>query len=40
MIPAHASGVALSNDGSISMVDSAENQNACQGAAISLALTS
>ncbi len=40
VIPAHASGVALSNDGSISMVDSAENQNACQGAAISLALTS
>jgi hypothetical protein len=39
-IPAKGSEVALSNDGSISMTDSAENQDACKGASISLALTS
>jgi hypothetical protein len=40
VIAAHASGVALANDGSISMADSEENQDACQGATISLALSS
>jgi len=40
VIGAHASGVALTNEGSISMADSEENQDACQGATISLALTS
>ncbi len=39
VIAAHATGVAL-KDGSISMADTAENQDACQGATISLALTS
>jgi hypothetical protein len=39
-IAAHASGVALSGEGSISMADSEENQDACQGATISLALSS
>ena len=39
-IPANTSGVALSNSGTIKMTDSAENQDACQGATISLALTS
>ena len=39
-IPANTSGVALTNDGSISMTDSEANQDACQGATISLALTS
>jgi hypothetical protein len=39
-IPASTSGVALENDGSISMTNSSENQDACQGATISLALTS
>jgi hypothetical protein len=39
-IPASTSGVALSNTGSISMTDSAANQDACKGATISLALTS
>jgi hypothetical protein len=40
VIAAHASGVALTKDGSISMADSEENQDACQGATISLALSS
>jgi hypothetical protein len=40
VIAAHAKGTALANDGSISMVDSEANQNACQGATISLALSS
>jgi hypothetical protein len=39
-IPAGKSGVALAKNGSISMTDSAENQDACKGATISLALTS
>lgn len=39
-IPAKASGVALESDGSISMTDSAENQDACKGAEITLTLTS
>jgi hypothetical protein len=39
VIPANGSA-ALAHDGSISMADSAENQDACQGATISLALTS
>jgi hypothetical protein len=39
-IAAKSTGVALSNNGSISMTDSAENQDACKGATISLALTS
>jgi hypothetical protein len=40
VIAAKSSGVALAKDGSISMTDSAENQDACKGASISLALTS
>jgi hypothetical protein len=40
VIAAHASGVALAHDGSISMTDSEENQDACQGASISLELSS
>src|SRR3954454_9577611 len=40
LIAAGASGVALGTDGSISMTDSEENQAACQGATVSLALTS
>jgi hypothetical protein len=40
VLAAHASGVALTNEGSISMADTAENQDACQGATISLALSS
>jgi hypothetical protein len=39
-IPASTSGVALTNSGTIKMTDSAENQDACKGATISLALTS
>jgi hypothetical protein len=39
-IPAKSSEVALTTDGSISMTDSTENQDACKGATISLALTS
>jgi hypothetical protein len=39
-IPASSSGVALTNSGTIKMVDSEENQDACKGATISLALTS
>jgi hypothetical protein len=39
VIPAKGSE-ALAHNGSISMADSAENQDACQGATISLALTS
>jgi hypothetical protein len=39
-IAAKSSGVALATDGSISMADSEENQDACKGASISLALTS
>jgi hypothetical protein len=40
VIAAETSGVALAHNGSISMTDSAENQDACKGATISLALTS
>ncbi len=40
VIAAKASGVALSNAGSIAMADTAANQDACKGATISLALTS
>jgi hypothetical protein len=39
-IPANGSGVALTHGGTISMADTASNQDACQGATISLALTS
>jgi len=39
-IPAKSSGVALSKEGSISMADTSEDQDACKGASISLALTS
>lgn len=40
VIAAHTSGVALAHDGTISMIDSNENQDACQGATVSLALSS
>ena len=40
VIPANGKGVALAHAASISMADSAANQDACKGAAISLALTS
>jgi hypothetical protein len=40
VIPAKSSGVALSHNGTIEMADSAENQDACKGATISLALSS
>jgi hypothetical protein len=40
VIAANSNGVALTNSGSISMADTASNQNGCQGATISLALTS
>ena len=40
VIAAHSEGVALTHDGSISMSNSEENQDACKGASISLALTS
>jgi hypothetical protein len=40
VIPAKSTGVSLTNDGSISMADTAANQDACKGATISLALTS
>jgi hypothetical protein len=40
VIAAHASGTALAKEGSISMADTAANQDGCQGATISLALTS
>jgi hypothetical protein len=40
VIAAHATGVALAHDGSISMTDSEANQDACQGATVSLALSS
>ncbi len=40
IIPAKSSGVALTHGGTIAMADTTENQNACQGATISLALTS
>jgi hypothetical protein len=40
VIPAKGTGVALTNGGTISMADTASNQDACQGATISLALTS
>jgi hypothetical protein len=40
VIAAKKSEVALAHGGSISMTDSAENQDACKGATISLALTS
>ena len=39
-VAAESSGVALAKDGSISMADTAENQDACKGASISLALSS
>lgn len=40
VIPAHSTNVSLTNGGTIKMADSAENQDACQGATVSLALTS
>lgn len=40
VIAAHSSAVALTDEGSISMADTGENQDACQGATISLALSS
>jgi hypothetical protein len=40
VIAAKTSGVKLAHDGTISMADTEENQNACQGATVSLALTS
>lgn len=40
VIAAHSTGVALAKEGSISMTDSEENQNSCQGATVSLALSS
>lgn len=40
VIAAKSSGVSLAHDGSISMADTAANQDACKGATISLALTS
>ncbi len=40
VIPAGASGAALAHAGTITMADTAENQDACQGATISLALSS
>lgn len=39
-IPASTSGVALAKSATIKMIDSAEGQDACKGATISLALTS
>jgi hypothetical protein len=39
-IAANSTAVALANDGSISMADTAANQDACKGATISLALSS
>jgi hypothetical protein len=39
-IAAKGSGVSLAKDGSISMADTAVNQDACKGATVSLALTS
>jgi hypothetical protein len=40
VIAASSSGVALAHDGSISMADTAENQDACKGATVSLSLSS
>jgi hypothetical protein len=40
VIAAHSTGVALGKEGSISMADTSENQDACKGATISLALSS
>ena len=40
VIPGSTSGVALTHGGTISMADTAANQDACKGATISLALTS
>jgi hypothetical protein len=40
VIAAKASGAGLTHDGLISMADSGENQDACQGATVSLALSS
>jgi hypothetical protein len=40
VIPASTNGVALTHGGTISMADTAANQDACKGATISLALTS
>lgn len=40
VIAAHSTGVALGKEGSIAMADSSENQDACKGATISLALSS
>jgi hypothetical protein len=39
-IAAGKSGVKLATDGSITMADTAENQNACKGATVTLTLTS
>jgi hypothetical protein len=39
-IAANSSGVALTNDGTISMADTAANQDACKGASITLTLSS
>jgi hypothetical protein len=39
-IAAHASNVALGTDGSITMADTEENQDACKGATVTLTLTS
>jgi hypothetical protein len=40
VIDAGASGVALAHEGQISMADTTENQDACQGATVSLELSS
>jgi hypothetical protein len=40
VIPAHSSTVGLAHNGSISMADTSENQDACKGASITLTLTS
>ena len=40
VIAANSTGVALANGGSIAMADTTSNQDGCQGATISLALTS
>jgi hypothetical protein len=39
-IPAKSSGTALETSGTVTMTDSAENQDACKGAEVKLALTS
>lgn len=40
VIPANSGGVALAHSASITMADTAANQDACKGAEVSLALTS